>query len=689
MTTTNTGTTGAGTAGAAGNTGTTGTTDAPTSDGGTSPANARSSAGNASGNDRPRQGASSRPVGTPEHLKGGTRTPAAMHNRRLLLDALGHAAKLRASAEALEAQLLAASYEHCREITAGHGPDAFEQELKSLAAEIGAVTRTSDRTVSAKLNAAPALEARYPRTAEAWGQGAISTGHVRVIERCGDGLTRPESIRAYEELVVAKALETTPGRLRVYAKRVAADLEPEETEQRLRQAQDDRRVWVQDEPDGMCQLSALLPAVVGAGIFDRLTQTAKQLHGADQHPDEERTFDQARADVLADLLLTGQIAPGSPNHVAKPIQATVAITVPAISLITADRAATTATTMSASVDPVATVPSPVAQDSDTAHTRPDTSTSVSTSVSTPAFAAHMTATGTPPTTTDVDSSGLSPCGPTTMPIHETTTTPITGQPKQAEQNAPGNPIPLTAFTGPAELAGRTPIPIHTALEFCGDTATWYRVLTDPVHGTPLTAETYRPPAALRRLLQIRDVTCVAPGCRRLAKDCDIDHTTPWAAGGPTKYENLAVLCRGHHTMREAGWVLEQDGPGRMVWVSPTGQRFVEYEDHVAPGLRHTGQRHRAGEQHADRYHAEPSQYPVQQHAGQQPSGRQHPGRQHTGHQNAAHQHAAHQRTNRQHTEQQRAERDSRDQRHTVRSHMRRNTRHQPASAPPGDDPPPF
>ncbi|WP_176386794.1 HNH endonuclease signature motif containing protein [Gulosibacter sp. 10] len=505
-----------------------------------------------------------------------------MHNRRLLLDALGHAAKLRASAEALETQLLAASYEHCRQLTAGHGPDAFEQELKSLAAEIGATTRTSDRTVAAKLNAAPALEARYPRTADAWGQGSISTGHVRVIESCGDGLTRPESIRVYEELVVAKALETTPGRLRVYAKRVAADLEPEETEHRLRQAQDERRVWVQDEPDGMCQLSALLPAVVGAGIFDRLTQTAKQLHDADQHPDEERTFDQTRADVLADLLLTGQVPPDSPNHVAKPIQATVAITVPAISLITADRATTTPTASTASTIDVTTESIP------------------------------------------------------------TSTVP-------AEQTAVGGSVSLAAFTGPAELAGRTPIPIHTALEFCGDTATWYRVLTDPIEGTPLSAETYRPPAALRRLLQIRDVTCVAPGCRRLAKDCDIDHTTPWAQGGDTKYDNLAVLCRGHHTMREAGWVLEQDGPGRTVWISPTGQRFVVYEDHVAPGLRTAGRRHHTDKQHADRHHAEPPQCPEQQHA----------------------------------------EQNSRDQRHTVRSHMRRNTKGQPAPAPPGDEPPPF
>ncbi|WP_176386610.1 HNH endonuclease signature motif containing protein [Gulosibacter sp. 10] len=628
MTTTNTGTTGANTTAVTGTTGTTGTTDAPAPSGSASSApDARNRAGSASGNDRTHQSAPSRPVGTPEHLKGGTRTPAAMHNRRLLLDALGHAAKLRASAEALEAQLLAASYEHCREITAGHGADAFEQELKSLAAEIGAVTRTSDRTVAAKLNAAPALEARYPRTADAWGQGSISTGHVRVIESCGDGLTRPESIRTYEELVVAKALETTPGRLRGYAKRVAADLEPEETEQRLRQAQDDRRVWLQDEPDGMCQLSALLPAVVGAGIFDRLTQTTKQLHapGHDEH--DARTFEQTRADVLADLLLTGQVAPGSPNHVAKPIQATVAITVPAVSLITADRARATGSDIRAAAmdDPTPAVagPEPAAVGA---------TLTVADIAGASATGAHAPGIATP--------GACAACAGDHEDVHPEHT--ATG----------GEPVSLAAFTGPAELAGRTPIPIHTALEFCGDTATWFRVLTDPLDGTPLTAETYRPPAALRRLLQVRDVTCVAPGCRRLAKDCDIDHTTPWAAGGDTKYENLAVLCRGHHTMREAGWVLEQDGPGRMVWVSPTGQRFVVYEDHVAPGLRHAGRRRTY------------QPCPGQQHVGSQHAGQQHVGRQ-------------------------REERGHEQGSRVVRHHMHRRTGSRPGAEASGDDPPPF
>ncbi|SJM67096.1 HNH endonuclease signature motif containing protein [Gulosibacter sp. 10] len=643
MTTTDTGTADA-----------TGSTDIPAPDGGTSASDVRSTTSNASGDGRAHQSAPSRSVGTPEHLKGGTRTPAAMHNRRLLLDALGHAAKLRASAEALEAQLLAASYEHCRELTAGHGPDAFEQELKSLAAEIGAVTRTSDRTVAAKLNAAPALEARYPRTADAWGQGAISTGHVRVIESCGDGLTRPESIRAYEELVVAKAHETTPGRLRVYAKRVAADLEPEETEQRLRQAQDDRRVWVQDEPDGMCQLSALLPAVVGAGIFDRLTQTTKQLHGPGRDEHDARTFEQTRADVLADLLLTGQVIPGSPNHVAKPIQATVAITVPAISLITADHARATGS---------------------------DTQAGDFVDDSTPAIA--------DPTTAVADSAGAS----TTSA--RTTGTTTAGEPTACagehrddahseHTNTSGEPLSLTAFTGPAELAGRTPIPIHTALELCGNTTTWYRVLTDPLDGTPLTADTYRPPAALRRLLQIRDVTCVAPGCRRLAKDCDIDHTTPWAAGGPTKYENLAVLCRGHHTMREAGWVLEQDGPGRMVWISPTGQRFVEYEDHVAPGLRTAGRRHRPAERHPGTRHAD--QPPDHRHADQLHSEQPNTGRHQPGPQHADRRHAERQCAGRQHAER---DPDDRGRGHSVRSHLRRSTEHRPTPAPPRDDPPPF
>lgn len=55
------------------------------------------------------------------------------------------------------------------------------------------------------------------------------------------------------------------------------------------------------------------------------------------------------------------------------------------------------------------------------------------------------------------------------------------------------------------------------------------------------------PAGLRRAVVARDRHCVAPGCGRSAKWCDVHHIVSWANGGETVIDNLCLLCRYHHT----------------------------------------------------------------------------------------------------------------------------------------------
>lgn len=49
-------------------------------------------------------------------------------------------------------------------------------------------------------------------------------------------------------------------------------------------------------------------------------------------------------------------------------------------------------------------------------------------------------------------------------------------------------------------------------------------------------------------LVARDEHCSFPGCRRLPLACDAHHLVHWADGGPTSLDNLALLCRRHHTI---------------------------------------------------------------------------------------------------------------------------------------------
>jgi hypothetical protein len=86
---------------------------------------------------------------------------------------------------------------------------------------------------------------------------------------------------------------------------------------------------------------------------------------------------------------------------------------------------------------------------------------------------------------------------------------------------------------------------------------------------------YRPGRRLEHLIQVRQRTCSAPGCRRAAQRCDLDHTIPYDQGGPTCPYNLAPLCRRHHRAKQApGWHLAQDTPGVMTWTLPSGRSYT-------------------------------------------------------------------------------------------------------------------
>ncbi|HEY7324156.1 MAG TPA: hypothetical protein VH520_04955, partial [Streptosporangiaceae bacterium] len=85
---------------------------------------------------------------------------------------------------------------------------------------------------------------------------------------------------------------------------------------------------------------------------------------------------------------------------------------------------------------------------------------------------------------------------------------------------------------------------------------------------------YVPAQRLRHLVMIRQRRCCFPGCRRPARQCDLDHTIPHHHGGRTCECNLATLCRRHHRAKQApGWHLEQREPGRMTWRLPSGRQY--------------------------------------------------------------------------------------------------------------------
>lgn len=93
------------------------------------------------------------------------------------------------------------------------------------------------------------------------------------------------------------------------------------------------------------------------------------------------------------------------------------------------------------------------------------------------------------------------------------------------------------------------------------------VLSDEADVTAVSSFGRTIPAKLRTALEARDVTCVVPGCDE-REALEIDHLHPLSEGGATSLDNLARLCRWHHSLKShRGWRLE-GRPGSWRWVKP-------------------------------------------------------------------------------------------------------------------------
>jgi hypothetical protein len=133
--------------------------------------------------------------------------------------------------------------------------------------------------------------------------------------------------------------------------------------------------------------------------------------------------------------------------------------------------------------------------------------------------------------------------------------------------------------GVAPLLGRFELTAEQARTLAQD-ATWRAIAVDPIDGTVrgVGTRTYRPGAVLARQVRMRDQQCRYPGCARAAIGCDLDHTVPFAKGGPTRADNLAAICRRHHRLKHHGDavdppVLEQTAQGQLSWTLPTGHEY--------------------------------------------------------------------------------------------------------------------
>lgn len=206
----------------------------------------------------------------------------------------------------------------------GSGWSAEVRARRVLVTELACALRIPERTAETLIEDSRSLLVTLPETFRALSEGTISWRHARaVIDHVG---SIPDEFAAgFEAALLPHAKSLTVAKFDRRARRERERLHPETIDSRHDKAVDARALDLQPGRDGMVWLSAYLPAVVGQGIYNRVTDIARK----QQSVAEKRTLTQLRADAFAELLLEGTLRSSRDGG----IRPRVLVTVPVLSLL--------------------------------------------------------------------------------------------------------------------------------------------------------------------------------------------------------------------------------------------------------------------------------------------------------------------------------------------------------------------
>jgi hypothetical protein len=119
-----------------------------------------------------------------------------------------------------------------------------------------------------------------------------------------------------------------------------------------------------------------------------------------------------------------------------------------------------------------------------------------------------------------------------------------------------------------------PIDADVARHLVKHTASWTRVVTDPVDDTVLAIDSKDRfiPSGLKKLIHVRTPSCAGDDCGLPAHRADLDHITRVEHDGRTRHTNLQPLCRPSHRLKDEGghWKVTAGDDGSTVWRSRWG-----------------------------------------------------------------------------------------------------------------------
>ena len=215
--------------------------------------------------------------------------------------------KSQAQQAALMVEFCAARKAADKQLIANHradGPDPMFKAGEFAAGEVSLAVKTSKYTTQRTIAMTRRVQAEAPDAWDAWVHGDIDHDKVVRINRALRRLVDDRSKALLNDLVVPVAIEKTPEILGRWLNRFIAEVEPNETDERLNRALGDRYVSVRPDLDGISFLHAAISSVDAVAVDQLLNAVASIVE-----PNDERTKQQRRADTLVDLLC-GRISNG-------------------------------------------------------------------------------------------------------------------------------------------------------------------------------------------------------------------------------------------------------------------------------------------------------------------------------------------------------------------------------------------
>jgi hypothetical protein len=408
------------------------------------------------------------------------------------------------------------------------------------------------------IDLAQTLQTRLPGTAAALLDGTVSRYKAEIIARATALLDAAEA-RAAEQEVLDRAARLTPGGLRAAIAAAVMEVAPKKAKERREAAARDARVerWAEDSGNAALMGCELPPDEVLAAD-QRITAWAKELKKAGLEGD----MDMLRARAFLDLLLgkdsrprrdsgpdgggpgpEGPDAPPpspGPAHGAAGFAGRVALTVP-LATVTglADRPG--------EIGGIGPVDPWLARDLAAAAARnPRTTWCV--------------------TVTDQDGHAIGHgCARPEPSSHK----------KRAGPGPPGPPgFTFTPASRDGPPGGYGTWRLRTPGGGPDLIITLESLTTDPCDHRHQ-ASGHDPGVTLKHLIQVRHATCTSPVCRRPAAQCDVEHNTPYEAGGRTCRCNTGPKCRHDHRLKQhPKWKVDQLPDGTYRWTTPSGRTYT-------------------------------------------------------------------------------------------------------------------